>query len=152
MSLLKKCLFPNICKFKDKIHTFNDALPMGSPLAPLISEIFMDRLERELFTSNCVLTSYVGYWHRYVDDVLCLWTGSHDKLKKFQSHINLLYPSIKFTLEVGGTSINFLDLSITLDEGRHTFEIFREPTYTDITIDGASYCRPPPISTQPFAR
>lgn len=115
---------------------------MGSPLAPLISEIFMNRFERELFASQCMLMQYIGYWHRYVDDVLCLWTGSMEQLQEFFLFINSLYPSINFTLEVGGNSINFLDLSITLFEGKHEFEIFRKPTYTDITIDGSSYCPP----------
>lgn len=122
---------------------------MGSPLAPLISEIFMNRFERELFASQCMLMQYIGYWHRYVDDVLCLWTGSMEQLQEFFLFINSLYPSITFTLEVGGNSINFLDLSITLFEGKHEFEIFRKPTYTDITIDGSSYC-PPHISMLPF--
>ena len=121
---------------------------MGSPLAPLISEIFMNLLEREVFSSACMLTQYVGYWHRYVDDVLCLWTGPVDQLNNFLDFLNSQYPSIKFTLEVGGKSINFLDLSITLREGKHEFGIFRKSTYTDIAIDGSSYA-PPPITMLP---
>jgi len=92
---------------------------------------------------------YIGYWHRYVDDVLCLWTSSMEQLQEFFLFINSLYPLITFTLEVGGNSINFLDLSITLFEGKHEFEIFRKPAYTDITIDGSSYC-PTHISMLPF--
>ena len=141
--LLKTCLFPNICKFQNQIYRFDDGLPMGSPLAPLISEIFMNLLERQVFTSNCMLTRYVGYWHRYVDDVLCLWTGPVDQLKDFLEFLNSLYPSIKFTLEVGDKSINFLDLSISLHAGKHEFGIFRKPTYSDISIDGSSYAPPP---------
>jgi len=90
-----------------------------------------------------MLTQYVGYWHRYVDDVLCLWTGPVDLLNDFLNFLNSLYPSIKFTLEVGGKIINFLDLSITINTGKHEFSIFRKPTYTDITIDGSSYAPPP---------
>ena len=141
--LLKTCLFPNICQFKNQIYRFEDGLPMGSPLSPLISEIFMNLLEREVFNSDCMLTQYVGYWHRYVDDVLCLWTGPAEKLKDFLQFLNSLYPSIKFTLEVGGNTINFLDLSIKLNAGKHEFSIYRKPTYTDITIDGSSYAPPP---------
>ena len=64
------------------------------------------------------------------------------RTKWFFQFINSLYPSIKFTLEVGGKSINFLDFSINLHEGKHTFGIFRKPTYSGITIDGYSYCPP----------
>jgi hypothetical protein len=117
---------------------------MGSLRVPLISEIFVNLLEREVFTSTCMLTQYVGYWHKYVDNVLCPWTGPVDQLKNFLGFPNSLHPSIKFTLDIGGKIINFLDLSITLNAGKHEFGIFRKPTYTDITTDGSSYAPPPP--------
>lgn len=136
ISLLKTCLYPNICQFKNEIYRFKDGLPMGSPLAPLLSEIFMSIFEEKVFNSQCMLLQYIVYWHRYVDDVLCLWTGSPDLLDEFLIFLNSLYPSIRFTLEVGGQSINFLDLTISLHEGKHDFEIYRKPTYTDIVING----------------
>ena len=86
-----------------------------------------------------MLVKKVKYWHRYVDDVVCAWTGTDTELKDFLSLINSHYPSIQFTLEKGGSSINFLDLSITLKNGTHKFNIFRKPTYTDVVIDGSSF-------------
>jgi len=39
-------------------------------------------------------------------------------------------------------TINFLDLSISISEGRHEFGIFRKPTHTDITVQGDPFCPP----------
>ena len=72
----------------------------------------MNSLEKDIFTSASPLIRNIRYWFRYVDDVLCLWQGNTEQLDDFLQYINNLYPTIKFTLEVGGNTINFLDLSI----------------------------------------
>jgi hypothetical protein len=142
IALLQTCLKNNVCKYTNEFFKFPDGLPMGSPIAPLMAEIFMNSLEKDIFTSASPLVQKIQYWYRYVDDILCLWKGSTDQLTDFLKYINDLYPSIKFTLEVGGSSINFLDLTISLKNGRHTFEIFRKPTHTDIVISGSSFHPP----------
>ena len=50
----------------------------------------------------------IRYWHRY--DILCLWTGTSSQLQSFLKHTNSQSPSIKFTVEVGGSSLHFFDL------------------------------------------
>lgn len=92
LSLLGTCLARNVCKFKDEFYEFSDGLPMGSPLAPLMAEVFMSKLEDEIFSSEHPLTQHVAYWHRYVDDVLCLWTGPTTQLQDFLAFINGFYP------------------------------------------------------------
>ena len=129
----------NFCKFNGHFYKFSDGLPMDSPLAPLVADVFMDKLETELFASNHTLTKYTQYWYRYVDDILCLWNGTTSQLHEFRSLLNSLYPSIKFTLEIGGNQINFLDLEIPVLDGKHSFGIYRKPTTTDVLICGDSY-------------
>jgi Fic family protein len=93
---------------------------MGSPISPLMAEIFMDLFEEQLFTpdqpSPHPLLQKILYWHRYVDDVLCAWTGSINQLHEFLELLNNRYPSIRFTMEIGGNRINFLDLTISINE------------------------------------
>jgi len=86
---------------------------MGSPLAPLVVEVFMDAFEREIFDSGSGLILNIRYWHRYVDGVLCMWSGSISELHDFLNLLNSKHSNIKFTIEVGGNTINFLDLSIS---------------------------------------
>jgi len=112
---------------------------MGSPTAPLMADVFMDTLESDIFSSSHPVSKFAHYWYRYVHDVLCLWTGSTGELNHFLTFINSLYPTIQFTLEIGGQKINFLDLTIELQNGRHCFDIFPKPTHTDTLISGSSY-------------
>ena len=54
-----------------KVHfTFNGKtyIQMGSPLGPVLADIFMIDLEKSLLPE---LTSYISYWKRYVDDTIC---------------------------------------------------------------------------------
>jgi len=140
--LLKVCWSPNYCKFNDTFFEFPEevGIPIGSPLGSLIAEVFMSKFESDLFSSGHALLSHIGYWFRYVDDILCLWTGPPDLLNGFLLFLNLMYASIKFTLEVGGSSINFLDLTVSARDGVHDFAIYRKDTSTDVLVHGSSFC------------
>jgi len=48
-----------------------------------LGEIFMRRLEEELFTSNPQLKACMSYWFRYMEDILCLWMGIAESLQAF---------------------------------------------------------------------
>ena len=116
---------------------------MGSPLSPLLAELFMDSFEQNLFQNFC--TKNIVFWYRYVDDILCLFKGTKRQLDAFLNTLNSIEPNIKFTLEIEkDKAINFLD--ITIDHklnNRLNFQIFRKPTYTDTIIPANSnhpYC------------
>ena len=93
----------------------------------------MHRLEREAMQPNIFTCSHIV---RYVDDVLCLWTGG------FLAHLNNLYLSIKFSLEIGEDSIPFLDVRVTLHHGSHKFEVYRKPTTNHLSVSNESFCHP----------
>jgi len=139
--LLKLCWSPNFCKFNGKFYEFPEevGIPIGSPLGSLISEVFMSKFEHDLFASDQVLLNHILYWHRYVDDILVAWTGPQDLLNELLQWLNGQYPSIKFTLEIGGASIKFLDLAISERDGVHEFAIHRKETSTDTMIHGPSF-------------
>jgi len=65
--LLKICWSPNFCKFRGKFYEFPEevGIPIGSPLGSLISEIFMFKFEKDLFSSGHPLLSHILYWVRY---------------------------------------------------------------------------------------
>jgi len=116
------------------------SIPIGSPLECLIVEVFMSGYEEELFHSGHPLLDHVFLWRRYVDDVFCIWTGPVNAIQDLVDFLNSLYPSIEFTLEVGGSRINFLDLTITSLFSGFKFAIFRKNTTTDILIHGSLFC------------
>ena len=133
--LLKICLKPNICLYEGEVYQFPDDVGMliGSTLGSLLGELFMHRLEREAMQPNIFTCSHIV---RYVDDVLCLWTGG------FLAHLNNLYLSIKFSLEIGEDSIPFLDVRVTLHHGSHKFEVYRKPTTNHLSVSNESFCHP----------
>jgi len=100
----------------------------------------MSKFERHLFSSGHETLSHVFYWYRYVDDIICTWTVHQDLLREFLMYLNIQYPSIKFTLDIGGSTINFLDLSISEKDGLIEFGMYRKGTTTDITVHGSSFC------------
>lgn len=100
----------------------------------------MSRLENEIFQSRHPLLPCISLWRRYVDDVFCVWTGTDEQVSEFLQFLNSIYPSIKFTSEIGGSKINFLDLTISLLPDSYSFSIYRKNTATDILINGSSFC------------
>ena len=53
-------------------------------------------------------------WWKYTDDIVFLWEHEEETLKTFIEHLNEKYPIIKFTAEWSQTSINFLDVTVSL--------------------------------------
>ena len=44
-----------------------DGVVIGSPLGPVLADIFMIELEKAILSG---LTEYIKYWKRYVDDTI----------------------------------------------------------------------------------
>lgn len=95
----------------------------------------MDYLEGIIKTK---FKNYVVYWYRYVNDVIVLFKGTDRQLTNFFNQLNAVNQHIQFTIELGGSELNFLDLTIKLEGGKHRFSIFRKTTYTDVVIHNSS--------------
>ena len=97
--------------FNNKVYDQIDGVAMGSPLAPILANVFMRKFEE-----NAIL-SYPGerprYYRRYVDDSFLIFK-SQNEVAPFFTYMNSLHPNIKFTMEkeANGT-IAFLDVKVT---------------------------------------
>ena len=67
-------------------------------------------------------------WCRYIDDIFFLWEHGEEKLRSFINDINESHPTIKFTTEWSKTSINFLDVTVSIAEGIIETELYVKPT------------------------
>ena len=140
MDALKIINSQNYFQFNNTIYQQVNGLPMGSPLSPLMADIFMNNFETNLLNSENRLIKNIAYYFRYVDDILVLFTGNDRQLQMLLNHLNSLSPTIKFTLEQETDgSINFLDLTILRIENRLQFKIYRKPTYSDNLIPANSH-------------
>lgn len=131
LDLTNLCMKQNYFRFNGQFYLQNDGLATGSPLSPLMADIFMDNFETQYIVNN----SNIVYYYRFVDDLIICWRGSMRQLDLFVSCLNNKHPKIKFKkeLEENG-SLNFLDLTIANVNSKHQFKIYRKPTHTDTVI------------------
>lgn len=79
---------------------------MGSPLSPVVANLFMEEFE----TSAPLKPSF---YRRYVDDTLLVWPHGRAKLEEFLDFLKKQHPSIQFTVEIEtGGHVSFLDILI----------------------------------------
>ncbi|XP_050513525.1 uncharacterized protein LOC126889333 [Diabrotica virgifera virgifera] len=139
--LLNLCLSQNFFNFNNTTYVQPDGLAMGSPLSPILADIFLNDLESNKIVKNNPFTDYIKFYARYVDDTLIIWNGTIDILHDFLDFLNTLHDTIKFTLEIqnDSKSLNFLDLTLTLRNGTIDFGIYRKPTHTGTVIPADSH-------------
>ena len=98
---------------------------MGSPVSPIVANIFMEHFE------EIALDSRFRLWRRYVDDVFCIIKRSN--VETALVYLNSLFPSITFTVEKeqDGT-LPFMDVLVSrLVDGLMMTTVYRKPTHTD---------------------
>ena len=71
-------------------------------------------------------------WWRYRDDIIDVWKQGLPKLLEFTDFINSLYPTIKFELVYSETELNVLGLTLRLENGFISTDVYAKPT--DIVI------------------
>ena len=69
---------------------------------------------------------------------MVLWNGSLERLYEFLEFFNTLDPYLKFTIEIGGLCITFLDLKIAIHEGRLISTVYSKPTDSHLYLQAGS--------------
>ena len=134
-------------QWREKFYEQTNGAPMGSPLSPVMANLFMEEFEKKALATA---TLKPGFWFRYVDDTLSSWSHGLDNLQKFLDHINSLHPSIKFTFEVqkDDKTIPFLDVLFAIhDDGSLGHKVYRKPTHTDRYLHYNSFHHPIVLKT-----
>ncbi|XP_049945748.1 uncharacterized protein LOC126427904 isoform X2 [Schistocerca serialis cubense] len=117
-----------------------DGLAMGSPLAGILAEVFINALETTFFNSSSELRHKIRYYARYVDDIFIAFDGTDHELEHLFNIFNGLHEKISFTKELQNDKreLNFLDLTISIEDNSFHFNIFRKETYSDNVIPSDS--------------
>ena len=113
--------------FNSKFYNQIDGVAMGSPLAPVLANIFMGFYES--FTN----LNKPKFYLRYVDDILAAFDKDQDSLN-FLNFLNKRHPNIKFTIEKRiNHSIVFLDAFISdINNQNLTLQTHQKSTYTGL--------------------
>ena len=80
----------------------------------LIIVLFIVELEEEIL-QKAEFKLYLWWW--YIDDIFFLWEHGEEKLKSSIDNTNKMHLTMKFTADWSKTSIDFLDVTVSIAEG-----------------------------------
>ena len=137
---LHKKEFRKLMEFatKEMLFVFNgsyyqqiEGVAMGSPLGPILANIFLCYHEKE-WLKNCPEEFRPMKYVRYVDDTFLLfWDESH--IDMFQQYLNQQHTNIKFTVEKEENGhLPFLDINITKTDTEFLTGMYRKPTFSGV--------------------
>ena len=135
--LLYRCTQNVQFKFNNDLYSQIDGVAMGSPLGPLLADVFMAKVENDQLKTTinkcCV-------YKRYVDDIWCLVDRSQDPMT-ILSMFNAAHANIKFTIETESNGqLAFLDVCLKRrPDGTVRRTMFRKATWTDQYIHFKSF-------------
>ena len=84
---------------------------MDSSLLPIVSDIVMQDF-RTIALQRLLISP--SFYVRYVDDIALTYDASH--IDTLMNTFNSFHSRLKFTTEIGGDKLNFLDVSLIKKE------------------------------------
>ena len=134
---LRLCLYSNNSVFNGTNLLQTNGTATGAPNSCSYSDLALQPIDDAIFDAIRDFPE-LFYYGRYRDDCFVIWVGSLERLHEFHTFINTLDPYLKFTIEVGGIMLNFLDLKIGLFEGRLITSVYSKPTDSHLYLQGES--------------
>ena len=114
-----------------------DGVAIGSPLAPVLANIFMGHHEQYWLTQKEVLS--VLFYKRYVDDIFCMLKTS-EQVDNFLDFFNTRHKNIKFTIEKEqDQKLPFLDVFITKTSNNRITTNYKMSTGTGLLTNYLSF-------------
>jgi hypothetical protein len=122
IEMIKVCSRLNYCQFRENIYRQNDGLPIGSPLSPLIAELYLRKFE----LTYCKESWWPRVFYRYVDDCLAI-IKKKDLSLIVENLNNSIFQKLKFTFELEKENqIPFLDILVKKNGENLGFAVFRK--------------------------
>ncbi|CAJ0936833.1 unnamed protein product [Ranitomeya imitator] len=151
LELLGFVLQRNYFLFGGKYYHQLRGTAMGSPCAPTYANLLLGWWEDTLIfkDEDEIWSPRIIFWGRFIDDILVLWRGDACSFSDFVAYLNTTIEGLFFTFEIGGQSINFLDVNICRQgDGSLSTTIFRKPTATNSLLRWESH-HPFPLKRAP---
>ena len=140
VELTSLCLRSTYFQLGEKFYEQTDGAAMGSPLSPVIANLYLESLEETAIRSAPLKPNL---WVRYVDDTFVIWPHGPDRLRSFYQHLNKQHPKIQFTVEEEkDDQLPFLDVCVSKEGGRLLTSVYRKPTHTERYIPYHSHHHP----------
>jgi hypothetical protein len=139
--LIEHCLTSTYFQFQGEFYEQTSGAAMGSPISPIIANIFMEHFENEVLKNAPLKPST---WFRYVDDTFVIWSHGRETLPQFLDFLNSQHRNIQFTMEIEqNNQLPFLDVLVKKNEdGTLGHRVYRKPTHTDRYLHATSHHHP----------
>ena len=117
-------------QFNGSLYEQIDGVAMGSPLGPLLANVFMSSIEEK----RDVEGKLPPYYRRYVDDTFTVMPDL-STAKDFLNTLNHAHPAIKFTMEVEKDGmLPFLGTQLLNRAPRIETKVFVKPTNSGLLL------------------
>ena len=139
---MMKIATSGIFMFEGKYYRQSDGVTMGSPLGPTMANFCLAYYEDKLLKDSEQQGDGPAFYARYVDDICCVFRDGSSH-QNFLTKLNEMHPNLRFTVEVGNSSLAFLDTHISLpkeDNESFTSRIFRKSTFTGLMLNFNAQC------------
>ena len=134
--LLIRCTRDVEFSFDGCMYRQVDGVAMGSPLGPILANIFLGYCESRISDNM-----WPDLYRRYVDDTFSLFMKGKEDALKFLNCLNSLHPSLQFTMESeADRKLPFLDVLVFRDDHHFSTTVYRKPTFTGLYTRWDSYC------------
>ncbi|XP_012559209.2 uncharacterized protein LOC105845706 [Hydra vulgaris] len=139
-------LLLSICYFlyENNIRKIPNSGPIDLSLMVVMTEAFLQNIERKALNIAIIHTSEPKTYKRYVDDChVCF--ASIKQQQMFRNILNEQNPPVKYTVELENDlkQLNFLDINITnTGSGTYEFQIHRKEAITNVQLKPNSNINP----------
>ena len=130
-SLLDFCLKTTYFQFQGKFYEQLQGAVMGSPISPIVANLFMEDSEIRAISSAVHPPTI---WNKFVDTFVVIESS---RKGEFLEHINNMDPHIQFTTEDAkpDRSLPFLDtIDLPQPDNSLLTSVYRKPTHTDLYL------------------
>ena len=122
--------------FNGEVYEQVDGVAMGSPLAPILANLFLGHHEGKWLDDYP--SNRPRYYKRYVDDVIAVFDYEHEAVA-FLEYLNTKHKNIKFTMETEKENqLPFLDVLLDKSDKLVT-SIYRKETFSGVLTNYFSF-------------
>ncbi|CAJ0954330.1 unnamed protein product [Ranitomeya imitator] len=142
LDLLDIVLRENYFLYEDTFYVQKCGTAMGANVAPAYANAYMNLFEIQHVFPNDLFSRFALGYHRYIDDIFFIWTGTSNSMLDFISQLNSIYPELQFTLHHSTESVPFLDTLVIKDtRGGLSTDLYCKPTDSNSLLHYSS-CHP----------
>ena len=132
-----KCATQGIFAYNGRLYKQIDGVIMGSPLGPTLANFFLGHMEKQLCANHDLLKP--NLYVRFIDDIFSVFPANQD-YRPFLNALNNYHPNIKFTVEIGGDRLCFLDTTVSIEDGKFETWVYRKPSNTGVVLNYSAIC------------